>query len=423
MTEPEPTIILAADRPLIWLNVAYILIVPMIVVPASIVWLATHGITAFQFLVAASLWWATGLAITAGYHRLFSHRGYRASAPVRLFFAIFGAMAGQNSAIAWCSDHRRHHQYTDTDKDPYCAKNGFWYSHIGWILRGSVWGDDHSNVPDLVADPILAWQHRNWLLIALIGNVGIVLPLALLTEQPVGMVLLAGFLRVTVVQHFTFFINSFAHMIGDQPWSPKNSSRDNWFLSFLTFGEGFHNFHHTFEADYRNGVRWFHWDPSKWLIFTLSRFGLAHDLRRTPDWILLRTRYEKRRESLLGRFGAWGEEKRTELRAKHESLVAGRNAVQESLRGELEAAEARVQDRINELKARSHDWTRKQRDAWNAASSDLREAAELELRELDFAMAETRRSATKAIARWDRLMHEYVEQYGVPTPMAAPTAG
>jgi stearoyl-CoA desaturase (delta-9 desaturase) len=407
---PDPT----GKRPILWLNVAYILAVPAVVVPVSLWYLVAHGITALEFTVAAAMWWATGLSITAGYHRLFSHRGYQASAPVRAFFAVFGAMAGQNSVIAWASDHRYHHQHTDTPLDPYSAKEGFWYSHVGWILRGSVWGERYDNVPDLRKDPILRWQHDHWLSIAVLGNVLCVLPLALMTDRPMGMILLAGFLRVTVVQHFTFFINSFAHMFGGQPWSPRNSSRDNWFLSFLTFGEGFHNFHHTFDSDYRNGIRWFHWDPSKWLIWSLSRVGLASQLRRTPDWILLRTRYEKQRASLRDRLQVWSEEKRAEWKRRQDEFASGKADLQCALQREMDAAEQRVQERIAELKARSQEWTRAKRALWDAGSRELRAAAELELRELEFALAEARRSAQHAVRRWDRLVREYIDELELP---------
>ena len=412
----------SAPRPgLIWLNVVWVLVIPMIVVPASIAYVAAHGISWMEVAVGITLWWATGLAITAGYHRLFSHRSHAAAAPIRLFYAVLGAMAAQNSVVAWASDHRRHHQFTDSDKDPYSAPRGFWYSHMGWILRDSVWGETYENVPDLRADPILSWQHRHWLAICVLGNAAVILPLAFLTDRPLGMILLAGFLRVTVVQQFTFLINSAAHVWGSQPWSPKTTSRDNWFMSFLTFGEGFHNFHHTFEADYRNGVRWFHWDPSKWLIWTLSQLGLASGLRRTPEWIILRTRYEERRAGLLHRLGAWGEEKRAELRTHQATLAAGREALEATLRAELHAADLRVQEQIAELKARRQAWTRKQRSVWNETSRELRESAELELRELEFAMHEARRSARSSYARWDRLAREYVSEFGqlelLPVPV------
>ena len=409
-----------SERKLIWLNVVWVVVIPAIVVPTSIWYVATHGVTLLEVAVGVAMWWATGLSITAGYHRLFSHRSHTAALPVRLFYAVFGAMAGQNSVVAWASDHRRHHQFTDTDQDPYNAREGFWYSHIGWILRDSVWGTEYDNVPDLRKDPILAWQHKHWLAICFVGNAALILPIAFMTSRPLGMILLAGFLRFAVVQNFTFLINSAAHIWGSQPWSPRNTSRDNWFMSFLTFGEGFHNFHHTFEADYRNGVRWYHWDPSKWLIWALSRLGLAGGLRRTPEWILLRTRYEKRRAGLLERFEQWSEEKKAEWRARKEALAAGRESLEATLRSEMDAAEVRVQERIAELKARRQEWTRQRKAVWNETSRELRESAELELREMEFALREARRSARAAYWRWDRLAREYVSEFGLPEALPSP---
>ncbi len=404
---------------LIWLNVGWVVLMPLIAVPASAWYLATHGITWAEFGVAATMWWLTGLSITAGYHRLFSHRSHQAALPVRVAYAVFGAMAGQNSVIAWASDHRRHHQFTDTRQDPYDAQQGFWFSHLGWILRDGVWGTAYDNVPDLRRDRLIAWQHEHWLAICMLGNALVILPLAFMTDRPLGMILFAGFLRLTVVQQFTFFINSAAHIWGNQPWSPKNSSRDNWFMSFLTFGEGFHNFHHTFEADYRNGVRWYHWDPSKWLIWTLSRLGLAGALRRTPDWIVLRTRYEKRRAGLLERLELWSEEKKAEWRAGQAALIAGRESLQRTLRTEMDAADVRVQEQIAELKQRRQEWTRKKKALWTETQTDLRASAELELREMEFALREASRSAHSAYARWDRLAREYVNEFGAPELLPA----
>jgi len=153
---------------LIWLNVIWVIVMPLVAVPASIWYVATHGITWVEIGVATTMWWLTGLSITAGYHRLFSHRSHTAALPVRLFYAVFGAMAGQNSVIAWASDHRRHHQYTDTHKDPYDAQQGFWFSHVGWILRDGFWGEAYDNVPDLRKDPLIAWQHKHWLAICML---------------------------------------------------------------------------------------------------------------------------------------------------------------------------------------------------------------------------------------------------------------
>ena len=159
-----------ADRssrpPVLWGHVAFFAIWTAATVVAVPWYITAHGVTWIEVAACAGLWLATGLSITAGYHRLFSHRAYSASAPVRLLFALFGAAAWQSSIITWSAHHRFHHRHVDTDDDPYNATRGFWHSHMGWLLVAGAKHDDLSNVPDLWKDPICAWQHRHWIAIA-----------------------------------------------------------------------------------------------------------------------------------------------------------------------------------------------------------------------------------------------------------------
>ena len=238
------------------------------------------------------LLYANGLAITTGYHRLWSHKTFDAHWSVRLVLMLFGSMALQNSVLHWAANHRSHHQFVDdNDRDPYSAGRGLWFSHIGWMLRGYPSGvADLSTVRDLQKDPILAFQHRYYLPIALGMNVLLPLALGWLHGDLWGVFLLAGVLRLVVSHHFTFLINSAAHAFGRQPYSDEHSARDNGWLAFLTYGEGYHNFHHQFAHDYRNGIRWWQWDPSKWIICSLSWVGLTTRLRRTPAVVIQRAR-------------------------------------------------------------------------------------------------------------------------------------
>ncbi len=224
-----------------------------------------------------------GLSITAGYHRLWSHKSYTAHPAVRLLFALGGALALQNSIKVWCSNHRNHHRYVDDpDRDPYSARRGFWFSHIGWMLRDHpASAVDEANIRDLMKDPIVVFQHRHYWLLAFSLNVLLPLCLGALAGDAAGGLLLMGALRLFVSHHTTFFINSLAHYWGRQPYSDANSSRDNPLIALLTYGEGYHNFHHSFQWDYRNGLRWYQFDPTKWLIRILSWFRLAKGLKRT----------------------------------------------------------------------------------------------------------------------------------------------
>lgn len=248
----------------------------------------------------------TGVGIGSGYHRLWSHRTYKAHPALQWFLAIFGGMSIQNSILVWSARHRVHHRdVDDDDRDPYSIGRGFWFAHIGWMLKDYESGEvDYSVVPDLQKNPIVMWQHRHYLELILVTNILLPLGLGFLVGDPIGVFLLAGLLRLVVNHHFTFFINSLAHMWGKQPYTDENSAKDNWFISIFTYGEGYHNFHHLFQSDYRNGVRWFAFDLNKWFIATAAGLGLAEDLRRTPQFKILRARlhmdFKRARERLEG---------------------------------------------------------------------------------------------------------------------------
>jgi stearoyl-CoA desaturase (delta-9 desaturase) len=244
----------------------------------------THGYRASAWIGFAALLCITELAITCGYHRLFSHATYQAHPALKAIFLLFGGMALQNSALVWSAGHRVHHRFIDDlDKDPYCARRGFWFSHIGWMLRNYPGGEpDFATVRELQSDPLVAFQHRHYFKIAIGMNVGLPILLGLVFGDVFGMFLLVGVLRLVVSHHLTFCINSLAHIIGTRPYTTENTARDNAIVALLTFGEGYHNFHHMFAHDYRNGVRWWQWDPSKWLINALKWAGLAKNLKRVP---------------------------------------------------------------------------------------------------------------------------------------------
>jgi stearoyl-CoA desaturase (Delta-9 desaturase) len=281
MTTPTPD----QKAPINWVTAAVITITFLcaaIVVP----WYGiTYGYSTAAIWLAVFFMGANGMAITAGYHRLWSHRTYTAHWSIRLLLMLFGTMALQNSILVWASNHRTHHQFVDNnEKDPYSAKRGFWFSHVGWMLRDYASSHtDLSNVPDIKEDPIAMFQHRFYLPLVLITNFGFAFLAGWLVDDVWGVFWLAGMLRLVLSHHVTWFINSLAHLWGSRPYTDSNTARDNGVLAFITYGEGYHNFHHLYASDYRNGVRWFQYDPTKWMIYGLSLVGLASNLRRMPD--------------------------------------------------------------------------------------------------------------------------------------------
>ena len=279
------------QAPLIWTN-ALMFALTFAAAAVLVPWYGLKfGFSAADWGVFAFFLIANGMSITGGYHRLWAHRTYDAHWRLRLFYVVFGTMAMQNSVLVWCSGHRTHHLHVDDEqRDPYSARRGFWFSHIGWMLRDHPSGrPDLSNVADLRRDPLLALQHRHYVPLTLATNIGLPVAAGLLCHDFWGMLLLAGVLRLVWSHHVTFFINSLAHMWGSRPYNDENSARDNPVVAVITYGEGYHNFHHSFAHDYRNGVRWWQWDPTKWLIAALQLVGLTRRLKRTPVFQVQRT--------------------------------------------------------------------------------------------------------------------------------------
>lgn len=236
-------------------------------------------------IISIVLLYLTGMSITGGYHRLFSHRAYRVHPAVEGVILFFGSMATQSSALRWAFDHRLHHAHVDTDNDPYSINKGFWYAHCLWILEKPR-PIDPKVVADLLRNKLVMFQERHNLLLMIITNALAFLFVGWLLNDYLGAFVIALWLRMFALHHFTWFINSLAHTWGEKPFSQEQTAVDNYFLSMLTFGEGYHNYHHTFANDYRNGVRWYHFDPTKWMIWTLNKLGLAYDLRRMSSYAI-----------------------------------------------------------------------------------------------------------------------------------------
>jgi stearoyl-CoA desaturase (Delta-9 desaturase) len=267
-------------RQLDWVNIVF-LAVAHVAAAVGVGW-AVMRFNPWTMALAASWMVLCSMSITAGYHRLFAHRTYEASAWVRLVVLLFGAASVQNSALRWVNEHRLHHSNIDGEGDPYNIKDGFIWAHIGWVLRKNE-TTELKRVRDLRGDPLVMWQHRYYVPLAI--GFGALLPTALaaLWGDALGGLLVAGFARLVWQYHATFATNSLAHTLGSRPYDRSTSARDSFITALFTFGEGYHNFHHRFQKDYRNGVRPWHFDPTKWLIFALSRVGATSKLHRVAQ--------------------------------------------------------------------------------------------------------------------------------------------
>lgn len=382
-----------ADRPR-WsrLNTLFLtgtLVLALVLVPWRI---AVSGLRWSEALVFLAMAFLVGTAVTGGYHRLFSHRAYRATWPVRFLFLCFGAAAFENSALKWSSDHRAHHLHVDTDEDPYSIRRGFWYAHWTWVMEAA--DRPLAGVGDLERDPLVRWQHRHHFLI---GAVAASIPfwIGLATGNVLGQVIFGMLLRIVVTHHTTFLINSAAHMFGSRPYTDANTARDNWLLAPLTCGEGFHNFHHQWQWDYRNGALWYQWDTTKWLLNLLAWAGLVGQFRRVSKPTMLRARLRMEEQRLQDRLAqaspALAQPARSRLAAARLKLDAALG----SLHDQHEAWARRQADRRTRGRVRA-EGRREARQEWKAAMA--RHRAELKLAWAEWRAARTEVRSTLAFA-------------------------
>jgi len=244
-------------------------------------------------LASVALLFLSGVSISAGYHRFYAHKAYRASKIVEAVLLFFATMAMEGSVLKWSSQHRLHHRFTDKEGDPHSIKKGFLYAHMLWIFkkRGPV--VDAAIVQDLMKNKLVMFQHKHYTLLGVLTNGISTLFVVWLTGDVFGAIVLSLIARIFLLHHFTWFINSLAHTWGAKTYSGEQSAVDNYLIALVTFGEGYHNYHHVFASDYRNGVRWYHFDPSKWLVWTLSKLGLAKDLRKINPYFIKKTMVKK----------------------------------------------------------------------------------------------------------------------------------
>lgn len=285
-------------------NLLFLVLTPVAAVVFTYLWVARDGFDYKQLLLGLFFYFLTGLSVTAGYHRLFSHKAYDAHPLIKFFFLVFGAASFQNSILKWGSDHRRHHFKVDTEEDPYSITEGFFHAHVGWVFLKKNGIVNEKFARDYYNDPLIMWQHKYYLLISVLVGIGLpTLVGGYFLGSYLGGLAIGAFARIVLTHHCTFFINSLCHYIGSTPYTDTNSAKDSWFMALLTFGEGYHNFHHYFQTDYRNGIRWFHFDPTKWLIKSLSLSGLAYKLKLTPQDKILAAQMQMRLKEIQSKVG------------------------------------------------------------------------------------------------------------------------
>lgn len=226
-------------------------------------------------------WWLGSLGICLGYHRLLSHRSLQVPKWLEYILAISGALALQGGPIFWVAGHRLHHAHTeDQELDPYSARRGFWWSHMGWLFYQREQIFDYQvyrkYAPDLDRQPFYRWLNRYYLLLQI--------PLALLLYCLGGwsFVIYGIFVRAVLLWHSTWLINSATHFIGYRTFESPDNSRNLWWAAILTYGEGWHNNHHTYPKVAKAGLKWWEIDPTWWVIKILQLLGLAQKVVLPP---------------------------------------------------------------------------------------------------------------------------------------------
>lgn len=265
-----------------WTSITFLAVTPLIGIGGTLVYSLSKPVEFWQPLLFLITYMLVGLSITVGYHRCFSHRSFETSPAIESILLFFGAWAFENSALKWANDHRLHHRFVDTEKDPYHIMKGGLWAHILWIFYHDPANYSYLSCPDLIANPRVQWQSRYHILIAVVAGLGFPTLVGAAFDDPLGGLLWGGFLRIFFIHHATFFVNSLAHLYGNRPYSDSETARDNFWVALLTNGEGYHNFHHRFPSDFRNGIHWYQFDPGKWIIQGLDLLHIVRNTVTTP---------------------------------------------------------------------------------------------------------------------------------------------
>ncbi len=366
-----------------WGNLTFFVITSFFALVAAPIHFSQSGISRSEIFLFVFYLAATSLSITLGYHRLFAHVTFKAHPLVRFLALFFGAAAFQQSALKWSAQHRDHHRFVDTDQDPYSIKKGFFYAHMGWLI---FWQHPYNYdcAKDLQRSRLVMHQHRfykGWAIFS-----GILLPLGYgaLTGHMLGTFLLSICVRTTLVYHGTWCINSVCHMFGKATYDIYSSAKDHWFAALLTNGEGYHNYHHHFPGDYRNGVRWYQWDPTKWSIAILAWLGLAWDLKRVSMFRILAAKLAAENQRIEDRLLA---------RSGHPSFVTFRCA---------------LQSHYEKLKQTLIAWEHSARVYQSILRQKIEEQSEAR-REAAFKSLEARRQFQATLAQWKSIRQLHLQ--------------
>ncbi len=266
-------------------------VIPFLALLAAVPLAWGWGLSWVDIGLAVLFYFLTLSGATVGFHRYFTHRAFKARRPLRIGLAVVGSMALQGSVITWVADHRRHHAFTDREGDPHspwlfgttpaAVAKGFWHSHFGWMLNHDLTNPARF-APDLLADPDIMRVSRQFPLWTTVSLAAPAVLGGLITWSWWGALTAffwAGLVRVGVLHHVTWSVNSICHMIGNRPWTLRDRSTNFWPLAIATMGESWHNLHHADPTCARHGVQRGQLDLTARLIWAFERLGWAYDVR------------------------------------------------------------------------------------------------------------------------------------------------
>ena len=325
-------------------------------------------------------------AITAGFHRYFSHRSFRLARVPQFLLALLGQTAAQKGVLWWASNHRHHHKYSDRPEDIHSpVQNGFWWSHIGWILSGLYDETDFSRIPDLAKYPELRWLNRNQYGATLIYALGLYLAFGW-----TGLIY-GYFLSTVLLWHGTFTINSLMHLFGRRVFPTADQSRNSMLFALITMGEGWHNNHHYYPSSAAQGFRWWQVDASFYLLWLGEKIGVVKGLRRAPSLAvtqalaLARSKLEVTVETSSQ---AMDDDPLAQLTARWEALGDAARVTAHQALADLEAARQRAAQRLDALQT-----------DYAAALARAETAASQRLDELKAEIEKTRRELYDTLVR------------------------
>lgn len=282
-----------------WLHVTALLLLPPLGTCVALALLPVLHLGWLEVVLLFAMWLLTGLGVTVGYHRYFTHRAFQTSAPVEVLLVILGSMAIQGPLLYWAGLHRRHHEHSDTGPDPHSPwirgeeslgrLRGLWHSHVGWLFDHKI-PNPSRYVPDLLRNKLINRVSRLYPLWALLGLALPALVGGLVRRDWAGVVqcfLWAGPVRLFLEAHAVWSVNSIAHCYGSRDFETREESRNNAWLALPTLGESWHNNHHAFPSSARFGLEWWQWDIGGGAIDILAKLGLVWDVRRPSEERLL----------------------------------------------------------------------------------------------------------------------------------------